>query len=1098
MPPPLVDSFENWEGNSQYSPMGNNYGNPLFNLLMKSMLGNNYNPMPVNGQSMYDAHIERQRSMHFMDLQRSSMANNMLFQKIGFSNSSAANILGAASGSPEGMIAKMLSPLVGGNPMAASMQMYAGLSGAGVMGNFGRYDSITAGETMQSMEELANNFYTKKSYGGPGGAKENIENRFVEQIMERATTPDGLKDLKAAGIDKALDLSTLDKDSSGNLTDEGKASLKSRAEALKKQITDQESDIGRKIDEASRQNTMQANAGLDISKKFKEAMAANDNALKVAAEKKLQDYLEKEIKLDPTEINKLKDSSGKLDTSKIDAKFAQMKEPSFLNNIRDQNRQAAAAGGIYTGFDFEKTRGFKLEDITSGFTRAADLRMLGDRKKQTPAQAMADFSKHGMGAMSAARSVFGDKSGSELVGKISDLVGASAVDLGSEKGANEIEDLLRKTNATARVAGVSIKTMLAIIDSTRQLAANNPALQNMNAGASTEIALKAVSTAARMGAQMSAEDYRKAGGGQGLATKEIEAGTTFAASDMGRADIALLHTVKTLKPEAYNQVEGMLKRGEITAETLTNQGKLNQLAKTLGMDPSQLSTQVLQNPLVAQEGLKDKKISSTVSTDIMRATAVRSLDDQFKAKNIDLEKEYRRTGDMSKVKLKAFMAAGTEGELRNSLNVYGSQFFDEIAQRVNDPKGEKKSQFDALVKEQAEQEKAMSKRMDASQAGVKSQIFDAILKGNGLKDTAQKVAEVFAVTKPMATSQDPNVLKTTQEAQKATEESMALLTGPGGKKKTDDELAKQKSASGGSAVMEILNKQISAGREAAKVYGKNEDAAELKDLKIVGSAEDQGKAIQEALKTIKNTDYASAEEASEDLKKLREKERSGKPLEALEKERLQALNLLGSTVTNEKGFSVMKQGKFSLRSLMAASPAAHADRLAKYELEKSKEGLVQNAGEQLELIAKQTPITREGQTEQATLKETLNQYRDKKTGKVDYKKMYDEYQHKSGYFKSLSEDKMRSLNEGQFGTKMQGVTNLLEKEQDRIAAAGGPSAGDPSKAMGASMDSLKESIEKLNESVATGGAMASAITNLATQLATLLNGGGRAPLPQSP
>lgn len=1096
MAAPLVDSFENWEGNSQYSPMGNNYGNPLFNLLMKSMLGNNYNPMPVNGQSMYDAHIERQRSMHFMDLQRSSMANNMLFQKIGFSNSSAANILGAAAGSPEGLTAKMLSPLVGGNPMAASMQMYAGLSGAGVMGNFGRYDSITAGETMQSMEELANNFYTKKSYEGPGGVKENIENRFVEQIMSRGETSAGLDDLKAAGIDKALDLDSLDKDSSGKLTDKGKASLKSRAEALKKQITDQESDIGKRIDEASRLNIQTANAGLDISKEFKDAMDGNDAALKVVAEKRLNDYLEKELKLDASEINKLKTASGALDTSKINTKLTQMKGPNFLNNIRDQNKQAAAAGGIYTGFDFEKTRGFKLEDITSGFTRAADLRMLGDRKNQTPAQAMADFSKHGMGAMSAARSVFGDKSGSELVGKISDLVGASAVDLGSEKGANEIEDLLRKTNATARVAGVSIKTMLAIIDSTRQLAANNPALQNMNAGASTEIALKAVSTAARMGAQMSAEDYRKAGGAQGLATKEIEAGQTFAASDMGRADIALLQTVKTLKPEAYDQVEGMMKRGEITAETLTNQGKLNQLAKTLGMDPGQLSTEVLQNPLVAQEGLKDKRIASVVATDIMRATAVRSLDDQFKAKGIDLEKIYRQTGDMGKVKQIAFMKSAGQKELQSSLNVYGSQFFDEIAQRVNDPKGEKRAKLDALVKEQAEQEKAMSKRMDASHAGVKSQIFDAILKGNGLKDTAQKVSEVFAITKPMADSKDPNVLKTTQEAQKATEESIALLTGPGGRKKTDDEIAKEKSASGGSAVMEILNKQISAGREAAKVYGKTEDAAELKDLAIGGTPEDQGKAIQEAMKTIKNTDYASAEEASEDLKKLREKERSGKPLEALEKERLHALNLLGSTVTNEKGFSVMKQGKFSLRSLMAASPAAHADRLAKYELEKSKEGLVRNAGEQLEQISKNTPITREGQAEQATLKETLNQYRDKKTGKVDYKKMYDEYQHKSGYFKSLSEDKMKSLNEGQFGTKMQGVTKLLEQEQDRIAAAGGPSGGDPAKAMGASVDALKESVDKLNESVSTGGAIGSAIANLATQLATLLNGGNRAPSPQ--
>jgi hypothetical protein len=377
--------------------------------------------------------------------------------------------------------------------------------------------------------------------------------------------------------------------------------------------------------------------------------------------------------------------------------------------------------------------------------------------------------------------------------------------------------------------------------------------------------------------------------------------------------------------------------------------------------------------------------------------------------------------------------------------------------------------------------------MDASQAGVGSQIFDAILKGTGVKDTSKRVAEVFALNGQITRPGNEKAAEATKAAQTATEESIALLTGPTGRKRTDDDIAKLTSDDGKSMLLGVLNKQIAAGRETAKAYGKTEDAAAMKDIQIQGTPEEQGRALQGMMKTLKHAGYESADEAKQDLENLRAKEKKqGAPLEGVEGERLRALNTLSPIITNQKGFDVMKKGKFDLRSLAAAAPAAHADRLAHYELEQTKDSLINNAGQQLEQIAKKTPLTAADKEEQANLNQTLSQYRDKKTGKVDYKRMYDEYQHKSGYFEKLDDKKRKSLDEGSFGTKMQSVTKLMEQEQDKLAASGAAKE-DPLKTMGASVDALKESVDKLNTEISAGGGMAAAITTLANNLSTMLN-----------
>lgn len=170
-----VNTFEPYEANTSYSHMGKDFGNPMMNVMMSMMFGKNLMPSRDEGQSTYDSLIQRQRSQHFMHLQRSGAANNMLFKAMGINdNSMARSMSSMAMSSPDSAMGKLMSPMLGGNPMAASMQLYGGLAGANVMGNFGRQSNITVGETEDTMDALMNNMYKTQDYEGVGGVREEL------------------------------------------------------------------------------------------------------------------------------------------------------------------------------------------------------------------------------------------------------------------------------------------------------------------------------------------------------------------------------------------------------------------------------------------------------------------------------------------------------------------------------------------------------------------------------------------------------------------------------------------------------------------------------------------------------------------------------------------------------------------------------------------------------------------------------------------------------------------------------------------------------------------------------------------------------------
>jgi hypothetical protein len=201
---PDVAPFDSNPLYSEYSPLGRNYGHPGVNTVMRMMFGQNYMPSPTGGQSMYDAMLQRNRSTEFMNLQRSGLVNNTFANRVGLGGNPILAMMGS-SASPDSMLSRAISPFVGGNPMAAQMQLSSGLAGGGVMGNFGRMSPISSGESEDMMQSLEKRFYRTQAYEGIGGVREDINAQGKEAIRGIAKTSNRKEIFKNLGLGGLVD-----------------------------------------------------------------------------------------------------------------------------------------------------------------------------------------------------------------------------------------------------------------------------------------------------------------------------------------------------------------------------------------------------------------------------------------------------------------------------------------------------------------------------------------------------------------------------------------------------------------------------------------------------------------------------------------------------------------------------------------------------------------------------------------------------------------------------------------------------------------------------------------------------------------------------
>jgi hypothetical protein len=1083
-----VNTFSPYEDYAAYSPFGRNYGNPVMNLMMQGLYGAGYTPRPDSGQSVYDAFIQRERSAQFMNLQRSGFMNNQISKSLGISENPLTGLAGRFMGSPDGLLARAMSPLLGGNPMAAQMQTYAGLAGADIMGNFGRIGAITPEETEAVMQSLAKNFYAEQQYetapdGTPGARKyvQDKTRKFITDRLEEGET--GINYLKDLGIE-------LDLDDEGKLTEKGMEQLE------KIDITSPEggadTEITRNVKDRIRRKRQVVNMlDVDVEKLIDES----DESVKKEYNERLEEQLKKYNVATEEQLKKLKNKDGQLNTEKVRDLLEKTAELDPIERLTMEGEAYREGKGRFKGFNFENSRGFKLEDFTSAFNKAAELRLLGDRRGSSPAAAMADFSKNAGGALDAARSLFGnDLSGAQLVERINDFVGTATYDLSSRessvlptepgeapkvgasgpssepdprlgeetaklgnklssndagKDAQGIEDILRKAKATARVAGVSLEAMFGIIDSAKELARNNPQLQYLSSSTVTEMSVKAIETAATMGAVMSPEDYRKAGGSQGIAAKEITSEQEYLQSGYTGGLAALLQMAKGKSPELYEELKQQFSSGEFTPQDYADPNFLANVSEKLGMDTSLVVANMSRADL-QQRALADEDISSSLRRGA-KGTMTRSFYEGMEMMGIS-EEEIKQKFKEAQAK---GISAGTffDSELLTNMPMTeDSQRFANMARSsvmqdlyMSTMTEEQKTRVKNLIDTQAKTEADMSKRLGGLNAPMVTQMVNAVASGENIGEITQAIEGLF--TTEGVTS--PKLKKAREQSLKGAEGIAAASAMEGGDATISDKMAE--------GVNAVIQGRIAEARQT----GDTELAEKLGEI----SSEDlENAAVQ--LKTV-----GSVKTAKRDLQDFRTRVDKGEDLNELDQSMFNALETAEKMglLESEAAFDMANNG--GVRNLGAAAIESRRQQLLKAETDKAKEETLTTAEKRIDEFASSAS------GEAAELIGRAKENYKKEDGSVDVEKMVADYSTTSGMFASEEVRKKYSDGAGgQLGVILSQTQGSLSTIDDKLKATGAQAPED--KGMG----DMKDILKQFKEVFEGGGGIASALQALTSAL----------------
>lgn len=467
-------------------------GRPSIDMALSMLLNSALTPRPLSGtnQGVYDAYRMRSRNLDFMAARNHAFANNLFAQQLGGidPNSTVFRMISPFISDPDGPVMNMLSPLMGGNPVKAQMGLYAGLTGQ-TMGAFGQNRNISLDETDALM---------KSAYSGLFHT-DRIDDNFIQRYKNNSLNGVTSRFGKGSAQEDAYRRAIGSKNSS-----EGLAQLERQYGSVdNSKLT---SLIERTMD-AVKETTKKSD--ITGAQKDSEISKIKDDARKAANE-----FIDKVT--DPQARLKLSQAFSKaIEESQYGAKgFA--KDFSAVNSdliakLRGTMSYEDKKGqNIARSVNFEKTRGFQVEDITSGFAAAANYRLVG---KGSVAQEYENFQKNAPAAMDAAREVFGNnRTGEQLVGDIQQLIGNSQLNMGNSKDAEVLENLLREIKATARTQGIGTQEILQIINQGKQMASMHPGLNNLGGFEITKMANNAMLSTGTMTSYLSNQYIRREGG----------------------------------------------------------------------------------------------------------------------------------------------------------------------------------------------------------------------------------------------------------------------------------------------------------------------------------------------------------------------------------------------------------------------------------------------------------------------------------------------------------------------------------------------------------------------------------------------------------
>jgi hypothetical protein len=798
----------------------------------------------------------------------------------------------------------------------------------------------------------------------------------------------------------------------------------------------------------------------------------------------LKKNLKRDLKLEDKDIDKIfKKDGGKKEVSSEGAELAQkaISKYSKLNEVEkayEEGVQAKDAGKKYKGFNFENSRGFKVEDFTSAYTQAANLRALGESRGVSVAGKMDDFSKNAGGALSAARSLFGNKSGGELVSKINEMMG-SELDLSSAPGSEKAEKLLRDAKATADVAGVSINTMLGIIDATKELASSNPRLATVSAQTTTKMALSAVSKAADIGSGMSAKEYRQAGGSQAMASDEVASQQAYMSSGIGQQIAAIASVTKGLGKmvdedgnsyDPHEKYLEMVKNGELTAEAFATGEAQQKISKiTQGKVNADMIARLGTDQRAAALGLEDTATSETLAAAKDKAVSTDFWKDMSKAgfTKEEYEKrvaEERAKGADGKSRKEIFDAmrgeflAGND-ELQKEADIYGGTA---IRQSVDEGRSEpERASFEMRKAERSAADARIDKTFAANQSPVAQQMLDAILQGKSFDETAEIVGGIFA------TSDGEYKKKGTKEAVDKAKAATQKITDISSEAKgSQSEMLKL-------GMGKALNDFI--GGRKAEALERGEDASYLR----TNITDEEFKAEAENLKNAAGTD--NAQQAKATLIDLEAQAKAGKLKNPVLRKSMEALKTARAAghLDSDEALKLAKGG--DLQHIQAATIKAQQSANIERTVKDEKASSLTRLGERLDT---------EGQdsTEGKVIREAKDFYAKQlgveATDPAVMEKMFKDFQNPTkgakgtNFFTDTQTGKRRKDLDDTSLTRALGSTQeeISKAEQKLKESSTEKKAGDSAN------QPMVQAMKDLLDGIKSGGGIKDALTGIATAL----------------
>ena len=512
--------FPAYQGNRTFSNSlspGAGTDNQFANLAVSLLAGRGIFPQPQGDNSVYDAMLQRSRNLNFHYIAKRATASSQMAAMMGGINTDSPiyQALYPLAAMPDSPVWKMMSPLIGGNAVKAQMGLYGDLNGQ-TMAMTGRMGGVSAYETDRMMDQLQGKFYKHSDFGRYVNSVEAPLRKTLGdsgfEKLNKDWSASTIRSLEGAGY------TPVNRDV-GNLLE----STLSKMDRVRKNDNLSESDRSDKLADIERE----ANA------------AAESFFAKVsdpAAQKKISEAF--------TDALKSPDSKEAIKT------FGKEWSAERQDAFRMMNRGLDVKDGKVPGsIDYRFTRGFNIEDITGAFGMSTNLGLTGKGGN------LGDFGKSGIGALDAARSIFGrDLSGKELSQSLSKLIGTGYVNMADEGDGRKLEELLRNVKAMARVANVSIESMTGMIEAAKGIAQQHPSLGNAasNGLLATQVATKAVGDTTVSLAHMSGAQIRRMGGPIGITKTALQREMQSASEDVTTQLSALYAYAVETHPEGKN------------------------------------------------------------------------------------------------------------------------------------------------------------------------------------------------------------------------------------------------------------------------------------------------------------------------------------------------------------------------------------------------------------------------------------------------------------------------------------------------------------------------------------------------------------------